>query len=473
MNHQESFCLAMSGHHHKQLHKHLFPGGGKEAVAIALCGRSKNQRRESLLVQEIFPIPYEDCRIRSPNRVTWRPEAMIPALTRAMKDNLAVVKIHSHPTGYEWFSGTDDISDQELFGSIYGWLDTNEPQASLIMLPNGTMVGRVIYPGLLGHAIQEFRVAGDDFLFMRTPGSRATLDDYGLRIAQAFGDATYQNLKSLRIGVVGCSGTGSVVIEQLARYCVGELVIVDPDEIEAKNLNRILNSTHEDAEKKVNKTQMLKRAVEKMGLGTKIIAMPYDLLNREVIQELASCDVLFGCMDSVDGRHILNKLASYYLIPFIDLGVRIDADGVGGVERVCGVVHTILPCGSSLMSRGVYDSKDLSDAFMRRASPETYAQREAEGYIRGARVEQPAVISVNMQIAATAINELLARLHPYRVDSNDNFAHRRIVISDPAASSDEIDGTPCPAFRRYVGLGDQEPPLGLIDLQASPGNAKC
>jgi len=35
----------------------------------------------------------------------------------------------------------------------------------------------------------------------------------------------------MRLAVVGCSGTGSPVVEQLARLGVRRLVLVDPDEI--------------------------------------------------------------------------------------------------------------------------------------------------------------------------------------------------------------------------------------------------
>lgn len=69
-----------------------------------------------------------------------------------------------------------------------------------------------------------------------------------------------------------------------------------------------------------------------MGLGTRVVPIAGDLLDREVLEALSTCDVLFRCMDSVDGRHVLNKLASAYVIPLIDVGVRLDADGSGGID---------------------------------------------------------------------------------------------------------------------------------------------
>ncbi len=468
MSAMSPLSLALTAKQHVQLRQHLYPGDGKEAVAILLCGQSNNDRRYSLLTRYVYPVPYAACRIRDSQRVTWSPDSVVSALTRAMQERLVVVKAHSHPGGYDRFSPIDDTSDLEFFNSVFGWLDTDTPQASVIMLPDGRMFGRSVYPGRLGEPLSEIRVAGDDFhIWRHKEKNQEAAPRHAKRIIQAFGEGTYVKMRSLRVGVVGCSGTGSVVCEQLARNCVGEMVIVDPEVVEPENLNRVVNSTQEDVKNATPKVQVVKRSIEAMGMGTSVLDFQKDLLNREVIKRLSSCDVIFGCMDSIDGRHILNKLASYYLIPYIDMGVRIDADGQGEVSHVSGVVHTVQPGGSSLMSRGLYSGEDLQAAMMRRWDPKSYAERHKEGYIKGIRVDQPAVISLNMQIAATALNELLARIHLYRVEENRNFAIRRIVLSDPLASSDEADGEPCNVFNQFVGLGDQEPPLGYPELSAA------
>ena len=52
-----------------------------------------------------------------------------------------------------------------------------------------------------------------------------------------------------------------------------------------------------------------------MGLGTKVVRRPLNLWNAEVVHTVAQCDIVFGCMDTVDGRYLLNALSSYYAIP--------------------------------------------------------------------------------------------------------------------------------------------------------------
>ncbi|WP_354678501.1 HesA/MoeB/ThiF family protein [Cupriavidus plantarum] len=459
--------LAMSGKHRDQLQRHLFPGDGKEAVAIALCGSAVGAYRHQLLVHEVFLVPYDACRLREPDTVAWSVDVVLPALNRAIKSKLTAVKFHSHPNGYPLFSQYDDESDRAFFSAVDNVLDNSERRASVVMLPDGTFFGRDVVDGNLGDPIDLFRIAGDDFDFVRRSNCIPMLRPipaHAVRLVQTFGEGTYSNLQQLRIGVVGASGTGSIVIEQLARNCVGYLVVVDPDYIERKNLNRILNATGADADKHRLKVDVAQEAVHDMDLGTKVQVLPCDITHRDAIVALSECDVLFGCVDSVEGRHLLNKIASHFNIPLIDMGVRIDADGKGNVDQVTGAIHTVLPGGSSLMSRGVYSQADLDAAFMKKHEPDRYREMEKAGYVRGVTVGRPAVISLNMLVAAYAVNELLARLTPYRVDPNSEFAQRRISLSDPLVSSSQGDGEVCGAFAKRVGYGVIEPLLGMVDL---------
>lgn len=460
----DQVSLAITAQHHEQLKSHLYPGDGKEAVAIGLCGRSHADGYSTLLVQEIFPIPYASCPVRERDRVTWHPEVLEEVLAKAMRSHLSIVKFHSHPGGFREFSRVDDQSDTVLFESVYGWLDTDSPQASVIMLPDGEMFGRAVIPQGIGSALRLIRVVGDDIQYYFNQASVEATPEHAIRVVQTFGEGTYRVFRGLRAGVVGCSGTGSILIEQLLRNDIGTLVAVDPEIIEHKNLNRILNSTNADAQSARSKVSVVQETALKIGLGSKVIVHEADLQNAAVIKALSQCDVIFGCMDSVDGRHLLNKLATHYLIPYIDMGVRIDADGKGGIDAINGAVHYIKPGGSSLLSRGIYSMDDLEAASMQRHAPEQYEARLDEGYIKGVRVDQPAVISVNMQIASTAFNEFLARVHPYRIEPNRNYAQRRIVISDPSASLDIEEDQPCRAFVRDLAKGDRKPLLGIMGL---------
>lgn len=460
----ETTSLKISGKAYHALKEHLYPGDGKESVAIAFCGRHVHKDQNLLLAHKIINIPYDQCDIREPDFLKWPTSILIPHLNEAVKREWAVVKIHSHPTGYPAFSKTDDKSDIDLFNSIYGWMDNEKNHASIIMLPDGAIFGHVVKPDLTFDALRRISVAGDDLLIWDSDSDYLPLQEYALRTTQTLGKGTTELLKKLKIGIVGCSGTGSPTIEQLVRLGVGSIVIVDPDKVEEKNLNRILNSTMDDAKNGRYKVDVIKKSIDQIGLGTKVISFKeniYDIM--EIIDSLAQCDVLFGCVDSVDGRHLLNQISTFYLVPYFDLGVKILADGKGGIDQICGTVHYLQPGGSSLRTRGVYNSEELRSASMFRANRKEYEDQLRSGYIFNANVESPAVISINMQLSSMAVNEFLARIHPYRYEHNSEFAITRFSLTDGYIQK-EGDGLTDEYLAKYIGRGDCNPKLNMPEL---------
>jgi hypothetical protein len=455
--------LRLTGTQHDHLRRHLFPRDGNEAVALALCGRRSGDKHHILAIHRVVPVPYEQCSVRTPDRVTWSTEALLPLLEEAGRRGMAILKVHSHPRGFPRFSEYDDESDGDLFPSVYGWVGGDLPHASAVMLPDGRMFGRSVGPDGEFAPLSGIAVAGDDLRFWYPTDLLEATPEFTRRHAQAFGKGTTAMLRRLSVAVIGCSGTGSPVVEMLARLGVGELVLVDPDRIEEKNLNRILHATREDALRGAAKVEVLARAVAEMGLGTRVAPLARSLFEPAVVERVAECDVVFGCVDSVDGRALLNRLATFYSIPYFDVGIRLDADGQGGVDQICGTVHYMQPDGSSLLSRGLYTPEQLQAAGLMRTDPDAYREQLRSKYIVGIQEDRPAVISVNMQVASMAVNELLARLHPYRDDGNTEFAafgvsltQGRLIVAP--------DGAPCPVLARHAGRGDARPLLGLPEL---------
>jgi hypothetical protein len=395
-------------------------------------------------------------------RVTWPTSLLIPSLQQAMKHQWAVVKIHSHRGPYAQFSGYDDASDRDLFNSVYGWMDSDLPHASAVMLPDGEMIGRIVTSDAQFRPLSLIAVAGVDLHFWHDGAGDPDLPEFTLRHAQAFGKGTTQRLRRLTAAVVGCSGTGSPVVEQLARLGVGKLILVDPDKVEEKNLNRILNATMDDAVAGRFKVDVAADAVARMKLGTEVIPVAENLVNPGVVKLVAESDVVFGCMDGAEGRNLLNRLATFYCIPYFDMGVRLEADGCGGISQICGSVNYLHPGGSSLLSRKVITPEDIAADGLRRTDPAAYAEQVKSRYIKGVQEDRPAVVSVNMQYASMAVNEFLGRLHPYRDDGNDGFAWFGISLTQ-ARIFQAGDGDPCPSQARHTGRGDTTP---LLDVPA-------
>ena len=73
------------------------------------------------------------------------------------------------------------------------------------------------------------------------------------------------------------------------------------------------------------------------------------------------------------------------------------------------------------------------------------------------------VISVNMTVAAAAVNECLARLYRIRNQPNGNYAITRINLAELEIET-LGDGAPCPVFAPGLGAGDINPLLNLPEL---------
>jgi ThiF family/Prokaryotic homologs of the JAB domain len=455
--------LRLTGEQHALLKAHLYTGDGNEAAAVILCGRCAGESRHCLTARQIIPVPYNQCSTRTPVRVTWSTDVLLPHLSEAAKRGLAVVKIHSHPGGLEKFSEWDDASDHDLFASVYGWMDNEYPHASAIMLPDGRIFGRVVTLAGEFEPLSMVSIVGDDLHFWLPLEKIAHVREFARRHAQAFGAGTAAILSRLTVAVIGASGTGSPIIEQLARLGVRKLILVDPDRVEEKNLNRILNATMGDARNGVFKVEMLARAIRRMGLGTEVVTFARNLFDPELVRAVAQADIVIGCMDSIDGRFLLNKLATFYVLPYFDVGIKLEADGHGGVEQICGTVHYLQPGRSSLLSRRMFTLEQVRAAGLRRTDPAAYKEQLRSKYIVGAQEDRPAVISVNMLFAAMAVNELLARLHTYRDDGNADFAEYGLSLTQ-VQFYNESEGQPCRILARHLGRGDVRPLLEMAEL---------
>lgn len=156
---------------------------------------------------------------------------------------------------------------------------------------------------------------------------------------------------ALRVGVIGCGGTGSAVVSLLTRLGVGHLALMDNDTIDTTNLNRVHGPRAADVPAKLAKVDILAREIEVQacGLGNHVVT------RREIHRCVTFCGLAM-CFSAVpmttQGRLTLNRLAHYYGIPH-----RRGIAHAVGQKRVdydmTGRVTTIRPGNPCLMCLGV------------------------------------------------------------------------------------------------------------------------
>lgn len=456
-------CLRICYDDYDAIQRHLSPTDGKEAIIFALCGRTQSANRLVFTVHEILLIPYHRC-VRKNNFLYWRTKDVLLLMDKAMDKHMAIMRMHSHPGGWAHFSKADLATDKEFFGNLMtAWCEDGLPHLSTIMLPDGKIIGKVYYADGTVQKLDFSLVIGQRINMIQYDKKPINVPpDEALRNIQAFGDGTYNTFKQMRIGVVGCSGTGCHVIEQLMRLQVGELVLVDPDTIEAKNLNRLTGTGKKDIGK--YKVEFYKNYIKRANLGVKVLAFPVNLYQSdEARRALSTCDVIFGCVDSSSGRMLLNHMSTFYLTSYIDVGVGLEADGNGGVSYVGIQMDYMIPGMSTLMSRGSVKSDDVRAELNKLYDPEAYEQLRKEKYINNVQVNRPAVISVNGLIAYLAVLNLIDRIVGFRQEQQ--YAKITFLLSsDDIIKRREDDFGEEKNLKRFKGRGDYEPYVNMIGL---------
>lgn len=455
--------LAIAGVTHATLKAHLLPGDGKEAAAILICSRSPPPRLR-LLVRQTILVPHDACSVRNPVAITWPGSFIEDAIDLAEPERLVIILLHSHPGGWLEFSHIDNESDArvmpglfEAFGSWHG---------SAIMTPDGAIRARLYSPDMVCNPIDLVTVAGDDIACWWNSGIRNGIPDYR---PVAFTSAMRDELSRLSVAVVGVSGTGSIVAEQVARLGFGSITLVDPDKVETKNLNRILNSTRRDADEECAKTAMFANAIASYRGGNVAISIPDTFSTRRAIEAVGQCDVIFCCVDSQEGRQIADFIALAFLTPLFDVGVVIptyDDDGKVAIADVCGRIDYVQPGGATLGDRGVYTPEGLRAEYLRRVNPDAYQDELNAGYIKGILEEAPSVITLNMRAASALVNEYIARAFPFRQESNRLYARTMFSLAACEEDHDPEDHFK-PRDQSLFARGTAEPFLGLLMFQKS------
>lgn len=455
--------------HLAQLKELVFPGGGIEGAAYVVFGISRvasdpwdRQQRTNYLSYDVVPIEPGEIESAGPDHITWSTASFVRLLKQAKEDGLVAGIVHSHPRGPAWFSDQDDCNEAELARLACNRNGAGTTLLSLLLVGDGTLRAQV-WRGEKSEPARAVKVIGKRLVSHHLqPVAR---NDVFSRQALALGEGTNAQLRALRVGVVGCGGTGSATAVLLARLGVGHLVLFDEDTVEASNLNRLHGSRRADADAIRPKVQVLAREISEMGLGVRVVPVQRWVGDPECRDALKSCDVIFGCTDDHDGRLMLNRFAYFYLSPVIDMGLAIEPqpDG-GGIRELSGRCTVLSPGGACLLCRQIVDPVRARDEELQRRNPQEYERRKREAYIRGGGNPAPAVVTFITATAAMAIDELLQGLCNFR--GGDGWAWQRIrrfdLVKDRSPGALPNDDCPICVDRTYWGLGDVEPFLDRI-----------
>lgn len=352
-----------------------------------------------LLVREIFVPPPEAYEKRTPMDVTLSPAFGLHAEKLAKNRGWSLVYCHTHPhQSPPIFSRVDDLSEVALAGYA-SMRSPSAPHVALLLGKTG-VVARVLGTSVpvavseIGSRIQRAYDPADDKLALELAHDRQIL---------AFGEEGQRRLQRTRVAIVGLGGTGSVVAQQLAHLGIDHFLLIDPDIVDATNLNRVVGALPSDVGKTA-KVTVAERMIKALRPGAIVETRIADVLSPDVGRELTNVDYVFSCTDSHGSRHLINQVAYQYLVPAFDMGVSISrADGADDLA-LWAHACMLTPGRPCLWCAGHLDSNQVRRDLM------TGAQRRADPYFNqpGSGVAQPAVISLTSTAASLAVTMFLS-----------------------------------------------------------------
>lgn len=470
-----TYALTLQKAQLDELSQHLIRPDRNERAAYLLCNKAEVRHdpwdrcpHTTYICSKVIPVPDEHILESTPNVVTWKTASFVAALREAEASDQVVAVVHNHPSGMAWFSEQDNANEPDLVQLAVNRNGFGTRVLSVILTADGQLCGRVWLNPRPGSsvAMRNIRIVGSRLdLHYVSRGTGADQPAFQ-RQALAFGQALNQDLKKLRVTIVGCGGTGSAVAMLLARLGVGQIALIDNDIVDQTNLNRLHGARQADADAMFPKVQVVARAITELGLGVRVVTFESWVGDPDCRDVLKASDVIFGCTDDHSGRLFINRLAYFYLIPVIDIGLAIQAEDGQPPRLNCldGRVTVLTPGGVCLLCRDVIIPSVAASEALRRADPQEYERRKAEAYVVGEGNPSPAVVTFTTELACMAVNELLHRLQGFR--GADGSASNRVrkfhLVEDRRPGHKSRPHCPICASNSFWGRGDMNPFLGMV-----------
>ncbi len=435
----------------------------KESAVFLLAGRKKIGNNEELIVRRIVEIPEKEYRIQESFHLDISPKVINGLISLCEENGLGVVLCHSHPTDTP-YSPSDDNGEQRIAETLWKFIP-GAPVGSLLISPGKVQarvwkVSNAHYPvssiSIIGRCIRKINLGDND---NRSVSYEKKIYD---RQVLAFGTQGQDMISKMKIGIVGVGGTGSPTAEQLTRMGVKDFVLIDPDNISASNISRVYGSFFSDIKskwlkwfpflkRKKAKVEIVAKHMKRINPEVKILSIKDSVVKNTALKTLLDRDVIFCCTDEHWGRSVINQLSYQYLIPVINMGVRIDSKE-GRIRGAMGSVDILRPDKPCLWCSGFLNS----DRIMTEALPVNERKaRLRDGYVDDIDTAAPSVISLTTTVSGLAVTAFLQLVTDLLGRAGD-ISRLNYYIMESVVDRGRIEIDPNCICRQVKGYGDMK-----------------
>lgn len=140
-------------------------------------------------------------------------------------------------------------------------------------------------------------------------------------LLEEFGIEAQERISAARVLIIGAGGLGSPAAFYLAAAGVGQLTLVDDDEVDLSNLQRQI--LHDSSRVGQNKALSGQQTLQALNPLIQIVPVPQRLDNNDLDLLVPQHDVVLDCTDNFATRHAINRAAVKHNVPVVSgAGIR-------------------------------------------------------------------------------------------------------------------------------------------------------
>lgn len=462
--------VALSADLHNDLYAHLLRVAGDEDLTFALWRPSHGATRITYMLHSVLWPEVGDRQVHG--NVSFNRQYVERVLDEAQSQGCGVALLHSHiGPGWQAMSADDVIAERRIAGSAE--LLTDLPLVGLTLGTDGTWSARVWeHDGARYEPVwcESVRVVGKRLVvswtdwLVRSPAAREAFR----RTRRVWGDVAHTSLARLRIGIAGLGSVGMAVAEGLARAGHERFVLLDFDEAQRHNMDRLqgAHTTDDIGRLKVDlAAALIRRSATAESVDVRVV--PSSVVEDDGYMAALDCDVIICCVDRPWARHVFNHIAYAHLIPIIDGGivVRFRASTATGAEfrGAEWEVRTATLGAVCLACVGAYDPADvdtdqnglLDDPSYLRGLPDSHHYKQNEN-----------VYAFSAALASMECLQLVG-LAGQLPSVDGGRVQRQHWVAGYAETDEERQCLVTCAMRDMVAMGDSQYRLTGRDLAAA------
>jgi len=277
------------------------------------------------------------------------------AMQKILDENCSGFHVHLHNhVGQPRPSGDDKEGLPGIVESLAN-LKPSLPHGILI-LSKDSCYALVKVNGEKHFVIPEIIAAVQYPMVLQFPGAHALPQSNVLQRQSFLGERSTLIFEHLKVVIVGLGGGGSHLVQQLAHLGVKHFILFDFDQVEESNLNRLVGAYFEDIAKGRLKTEIARRMI--LNINPDAVVKVVNSRWQENAETLQVGDVVFGCVDTYEGRGQLEAECRRYLIPFIDIGMDVHKSAEG--NQISGQVILSMPGHACMRCMGFITEEKLA-----------------------------------------------------------------------------------------------------------------